>query len=97
MNEDKDNERYACLECQAGIMRKRPKPYFTWLYGELVTVPDFPAWVCDVCGRREFDSRAVSWLNILLNPATGRSSRYPQRKPGPADRTPDSPQPFEDA
>ena len=26
--------------------------YFTWLNEELITVPHFPAWVCDMCGRR---------------------------------------------
>lgn len=53
--------------------------YFTWLHNELVTVPNFPAWVCDMCGRREFDSRAITWLNTLLNPAAGRSPS--QKKP----------------
>lgn len=57
--------------------------YFTWLHEELVTVPNFPAWVCDMCGRRDFDSRAITWLNTLLNPAAGRSSgRKSQRESG---------------
>lgn len=66
-----------CPECQSGVLRLRYITYFTWLSGELVTVPNFPAWVCDVCGRREYDSRAIKWLNALLNPDTGRASgRY---------------------
>jgi YgiT-type zinc finger domain-containing protein len=65
-----------CPECPAGIMRLNYITYFTWLNEELVTVPNFPAWVCDMCGRREFDSRAITWLNTLLNPAAGA------RKPG---------------
>jgi YgiT-type zinc finger domain-containing protein len=60
-----------CPECLAGIMRLNYITYFTWLNEELVTVPNFPAWVCDMCGRREFDSRAITWLNTLLNPAAG--------------------------
>jgi hypothetical protein len=39
----------------------------TWLGDELITVPDFPAWVCDVCGRREYDLQALNQLNLLLN------------------------------
>ncbi|MBN2147397.1 MAG: YgiT-type zinc finger protein [Anaerolineales bacterium] len=63
-----------CPECHAGVFRLEYLTYFTWLDGELVTVPNFPSWVCDVCGRREYDARAVSWLNTLLSPNTGRRS-----------------------
>jgi YgiT-type zinc finger domain-containing protein len=63
-----------CPECQTGAMRLHYKTYFTWLDQELITVPNFPAWICDMCGRREFDARAINWLNTLLNPATGRKS-----------------------
>src|SRR3972149_9367075 len=62
-----------CPECHSGVMRLSYITYFTWLNEELITVPNFPAWVCDVCGRREFDYDAVSWLNALLSPAEGRS------------------------
>lgn len=74
-----------CPECQTGIMHLQYLTYFTWLNEELVTVPNFPSWVCDLCGRREYDSRAVTWLNTLLNPETGRSgARHhfpPPRRP----------------
>jgi YgiT-type zinc finger domain-containing protein len=61
-----------CSECQAGILHLQYITYFTWLNQELITVPNFPAWVCDVCGRREYDPRAINWLNTLLHPETGR-------------------------
>ena len=64
---------YQCPECSAGLMRLSYITYFTWLNEELVTVPNFPAWICDLCGRRDFDPRAVTWLNTLLNPSAGRS------------------------
>jgi YgiT-type zinc finger domain-containing protein len=73
---------YHCPECMAGVMRMEAVTYFTWLDEELVTVPNFPAWVCDMCGRREFDSRAITWLNTLLNPATGRNTTRKTRLPG---------------
>ena len=72
-----------CMECQAGIMRLRYLTYFTWLNDELISVPSFPSWVCDVCGRREYDQRAVSWLNTLLNPDAGRKPAS-RRKPDSA-------------
>lgn len=64
---------YQCPECNAGLMRLNYITYFTWLNEELVTVPNFPAWICDLCGRRDFDPRAITWLNTLLNPSAGRS------------------------
>lgn len=62
----------ACIECQTGILRLQYLTYFTWLNNELISVPNFPAWVCDMCGRREYDGRAIKWLNALLDPETGR-------------------------
>jgi YgiT-type zinc finger domain-containing protein len=64
---------HQCTECQAGVMHMRHITYFTWLDEELVTVPGFPAWVCDICGRREYDARAISWLVAILNPETGKA------------------------
>jgi YgiT-type zinc finger domain-containing protein len=70
-----------CSECQAGQMHRRFLTYFTWLGDELITVPDFPAWVCDVCGRREYDLQALSQLNLLLSPTAGKSTRRARRAP----------------
>jgi YgiT-type zinc finger domain-containing protein len=69
-----------CPECQSGMLHLRHLTYFTRLDNELVSVPNFPAWVCDLCGRREYDGRARAWLNTLLNPETGRAN--PARKAG---------------
>lgn len=79
---------FPCNQCQAGVMRLRFITYFTWLGDELVTVPNFPAWICDVCGRREYDSRAVSWLSTLLNPTAGQPARQKQPKRPTPKRTP---------
>ncbi|MCJ7703628.1 MAG: YgiT-type zinc finger protein [Anaerolineales bacterium] len=84
-------ERYTCPECQAGIMGLAYITYFTWLGAELITVPDFPAWICDVCGRRDYDSQAVSWLNTLLNAGGGHSKRSRHPKPLPQERPPAQP------
>jgi YgiT-type zinc finger domain-containing protein len=81
-DENTSRPAYRCPECLAGVMRMEAVTYFTWLDEELVTVPNFPAWVCDMCGRRDFDPRAITWLNTLLNPATGRNSHRKSRPPG---------------
>jgi YgiT-type zinc finger domain-containing protein len=82
----KQESAYQCPECLAGVMRMEAVTYFTWLDRELVTVPNFPAWVCDMCGRREFDSRAITWLNTLLNPSAGRSPRQKTSRVSPSDQ-----------
>jgi YgiT-type zinc finger domain-containing protein len=63
-----------CTECQAGQMGRKFVTYYTWLDDELITVPDFPAWVCDVCGRCEYDGMALNQLNLLLMPHAGKPS-----------------------
>src|SRR5512136_3412254 len=68
-----------CPECHTGVFHLEYLTYFTWLNDELITVPNFPSWVCDVCGKREYDLHAVNWLNMLLSPTTGRKPR-PRRK-----------------
>lgn len=70
-----------CNECSAGIMHIRHITYFTWLSDELITVPNFPAWVCDMCGKREYDERAIAWLTMLLNPNAGKPTKRLKRKP----------------
>jgi YgiT-type zinc finger domain-containing protein len=76
-----------CPECHTGVFHLEYLTYFTWLNDELITVPNFPSWVCDVCGKREYDTRAVSWLNMLLSPTTGRKPRPRRRNiPGSLDR-----------
>jgi len=79
-NEEEDflPESFPCERCHAGMLQPRLIPYFTWLGKELITVPNFPAWICDVCGRREYDEQAIQWLNTLLNPEAGKPTQ-PQR------------------
>ncbi|RJP54454.1 MAG: YgiT-type zinc finger protein [Anaerolineaceae bacterium] len=72
-----------CNECRAGIMQPRHITYFTWLGSELIMVPHFPSWVCDLCGRREYDEKAIQWLNMLLSPNTGNPTTSKRRTPPP--------------
>ena len=86
---------FPCEECQAGVKHLHFITYFTWLGDELVMVPNFPAWICDVCGQREYDEKSVSWLTMLLNPDAGKPPRTrpalpPRSRPGAPHATPQS-------
>jgi YgiT-type zinc finger domain-containing protein len=93
MSDDASKEqRYPCHKCHAGHVNMQHVVYYTWVSGDLITVPDFPAWICDVCGMREYDQRALSWLNIILSPETGSKARSPyHQKPRPPEQPPIQP------
>ncbi len=76
-----NNETIPCNECPAGKMHLRPTAYFTWLDDEMIIVSDFPCWVCDICGHREYDSRSMRELNLLLSPNAGTPSNRSRRPP----------------
>ena len=92
---DEHNESFQSSVCQAGMMHLQHITYFTWLDEELVTVPNFPAWVCDMCGRREYDERAISWLVTILNPETGKTPAQ-KRRARPPQKKRDGPRPSPD-
>ncbi len=86
-----------CNECPAGMMRPRMITYFTWLGKDLITVPYFPAWVCDMCGKRSYDEKAVSWLNMLLDPNAGHPTPHRRHTPPPPRPRSSSPRPSTDS
>jgi len=86
-----------CIECHAGIMQPRQLTYFTWLGDELITVPHFPAWICDVCGKREYDEKAILWLNMLLDPNAGKPTKNRRRAPRPHRPQAGAPRPLHDS
>ena len=65
-----DEKKY-CPECQVGLIKRAGGTYYAWIENELVIVPDFPCWVCDVCGHRDWDQAAVFNLGMILSPAAG--------------------------
>lgn len=60
-----------CLHCQGGRKRLVSATLMTWLGDDLIMVPNFPTWVCDMCGHRNYDTHALAHLSILLNPDAG--------------------------
>lgn len=69
----KRNTHIPCIDCQVGTMRFCHTLFFRIRDGRPICVPDFPAWVCDICGRREYDSSALAELQAVLE--TNRRSR----------------------
>lgn len=86
-NENAIPQPMPCNECPAGMLQPRLITYFTWLGEELITVPHFPAWVCDMCGKREYDEQAISWLTTLLNPDAGKPTKKRRLPPHPRPRS----------
>lgn len=82
---------YVCPECQLGLMQKRRVSYFTVRGGRLISVPDFPAWVCDVCGRCEYDAVAVAELQVMLEGARRPRRRLQRPRPGAEPKQPNEP------
>ena len=74
-HERKSSVYYQCPECHSGILRLQYITYFTWFNAELITVPNFPAWICDLCGKRDYDAKAIIWLNTLIH-----HEAYPHRE-----------------
>lgn len=58
---------FSCPRCQAGVLHLRYVTYYTHLGRDLLTVPNFPAWQCDVCGYLEYDPKALNYLRVLLS------------------------------
>lgn len=69
---------YPCPHCHIGHLRPKLAYYCAWHEGEFVSAPDFPAWVCDVCGQRQYDQEAVFELDTILS--MDRSRRRQRRR-----------------
>jgi YgiT-type zinc finger domain-containing protein len=69
----------SCPECQVGALQPGAVSYFAVVEGMLVTVPNFPAWICDVCRYCEYDEDALEDLRIILGPSA-RIPSLPDRK-----------------
>jgi len=55
-----------CPCCHSGRLQRRAMTYIQWHGDNLLVVNRMPAVVCDVCGERAYDDRAVEQLQQLL-------------------------------
>ncbi len=66
-----------CRDCLVGRCRLQRQTLFFWAELDMIMVPGFPAWVCDLCGWRRFDPEARRWLRALLYPPIGPGRSKP--------------------
>ena len=64
--EPKNNNRFACDQCFTGVLHCRRTTFFATLGDEVITVPNFPIWKCDICGWVEYEPDAIEWLLMTL-------------------------------
>lgn len=60
------DESFPCPYCQVGYCQPGKGTYLRIVGNMLVSVPDMPAWTCDVCNYQEFDRESVLRLEMLL-------------------------------
>lgn len=55
-----------CPYCHTGRLQPRDMVYVQWHGDALLVVDRMPAIICDVCGEKAYDDRAVEHLQRLL-------------------------------
>jgi len=71
----------SCRQCQVGRKQLKLVTLITWIGDEMITVPDFPAWVCDICGSPDYDNAAMTQLSLVLSPDAGKPINRPHASP----------------
>lgn len=60
--------RHRCPRCSFGNLRPTRSTYVRQVGGQVVTVPNFTLWRCDVCGFSRYDTAALARVDLLLGP-----------------------------
>jgi len=61
-----EQNRFPCPDCYAGSLNPARAFLFSVRGGYPLCIPNFPAWVCDVCRYREYDLKSLTELETLL-------------------------------
>lgn len=56
----------SCEFCRIGHYEDVVSPYIQWINGQIMVIPNAPAYSCDICGYMEYDFRFMQKLNHLL-------------------------------
>ncbi len=59
------NDALTCPHCLVGLMKSGKATFTGVLYGMFLSVPDMDAFICDICGAREFSTDALVGLEAL--------------------------------
>jgi len=66
-------------------MHMRMVVYVRHFGDTLVSVPNTPAWECDVCHEREFDPAGIQRIEMLVGQAGPPPNHHPTEKSHPAE------------
>jgi YgiT-type zinc finger domain-containing protein len=67
---------FVCQTCHIGHVNLRLTTYIQQ-YGEtLISVPNTPAWICDVCHEQQFDASSIQRIELLVGQAGPPPNRY---------------------
>jgi YgiT-type zinc finger domain-containing protein len=70
------NEAFICPVCHMGHLDLKLTTYVRQ-YGEtLISVPNTPAWVCDVCHERQYDPLSIQRIETLVGQGGPPPNRY---------------------
>jgi|SRR5579859_3930719 len=65
-----------CPECHIGRLSPTRTTY-VHQYGEtMISIPNIPAWRCDVCHACQYDDQPIGWLETII---IGQSNLPPNR------------------
>lgn len=59
-------DQIACPRCQIGNLQPVTATYTAVQNGMLLSVPNMPAWQCDICQYQEFDFDALGRVEALV-------------------------------
>jgi YgiT-type zinc finger domain-containing protein len=62
-------DQIACPRCQIGNLQPAQATYASVHKGMFLSVPNVPAWQCDICQFQEFDYDVITWVEALMGHA----------------------------
>lgn len=77
-----------CPQCQMGTLHPQRIVFAHWFEGQFITIPNFPAWACDICGLCEYDPVALEQLELILGPEADLRREMANRVRRPRAQTP---------
>ena len=68
-----------CPHCQTGNLSLQRRVYARWYGAHFVTIPNFPSWICDVCGSLEYDGAALEQVRLIFGREAGTAPEAGRR------------------
>lgn len=65
MGQFTNQDKHACPRCQIGTMQPTTATYTAMYRGSLLSIPNIPAWTCDICQYTEYEDMAMGRLEAL--------------------------------